>query len=110
MRRERWPASCRRLAGRSASCPARGLTSAPTGWRFAKRWAERMRAWAAGCAALVVAPGTVGRAVSLLGVDRPRLVEVPNGIEFERFRPLEVDRREHWHRYLVREPRGWRPG
>ena len=83
---------------------------APAGWRFAKRWAERMRAWAAGCAALVVAPGTVGRAVSLLGVDRSRLVEVPNGIEFERFRPLEVDRREHWHRYLVREPRGWRPG
>lgn len=83
---------------------------APAGWRYAKRWAERMRAWAASCVALVVAPGAAGRAASLLRLDSSRLVEVPNGIEADRFRPLDIDRADHWRRHLVREPHGWRPG
>lgn len=83
---------------------------APSSWRFAERWAERMRAWAARCAALVVAPGTTDRAAPLLGLDRTRFMEVPNGIEVQRFHPVAVDRAEHWRRHLVREPRGWRPG
>lgn len=83
---------------------------APASWRFAERWAERMRGWAARCASLVVAPGTSGRAADLLGVERSRFVEVPNGIDIRTFSHLDVDRAAHWERYLVREPRGWRPG
>jgi glycosyltransferase involved in cell wall biosynthesis len=83
---------------------------APAGWRFAERWAGRMRTWATRCTSLVVAPGAVDRAASLLGLERSRFVEVPNGIEIERFGFLEVDRAEHWRRHLVLEPRGWRPG
>jgi glycosyltransferase involved in cell wall biosynthesis len=83
---------------------------APAGWRFAERWAERMRAWAAGCDSLVVAPAAVDRAAALLGLDRSRFVEVPNGFEVDRFGFLAVDRAEHWRRHLVLEPRGWRPG
>jgi glycosyltransferase involved in cell wall biosynthesis len=82
----------------------------PPGWRFAERWADRMRTWAARCASFVVAPGTTERAASLLGLDRSFFLEVPNGIEVQRFHPLDVDRGEHWQRHLVREPRGWRPG
>jgi glycosyltransferase involved in cell wall biosynthesis len=83
---------------------------APVGWRFAERWADRMRAWAARSATLIVAPGAVDRAASLLRLDRSRFIEVPNGIDVERFGVLEVDRAEHWRRHLVLEPRGWRPG
>lgn len=82
----------------------------PPGWRFASQWAERLRVWAQACAALVVAPGAVDRASSLLGLDRSRLVAAPNGIEIERFHRLEIDRAEHWRRHLVDESLGWRPG
>jgi glycosyltransferase involved in cell wall biosynthesis len=82
----------------------------PPGWNFAERWAERLRAWAARCDSLVVAPGTTDRAASLLGLERSAFIEVPNGIEVRRFHPVEIDRREHWRRTLVEEPRGWRPG
>jgi glycosyltransferase involved in cell wall biosynthesis len=82
----------------------------PAGWRFAERWAERIREWAGRCASFVVAPGTTDRAAPLLGVERSAFVEVPNGIEVQRFHPMEIDRTEHWRRNLVREPRGWRPG
>src|SRR5438874_12757332 len=37
---------------------------APAGWRFAERWAERLRTWAARCDALVVAPAAVDRAAA----------------------------------------------
>jgi glycosyltransferase involved in cell wall biosynthesis len=82
----------------------------PAGWRFAERWAERIRTWAARCASLVVAPGTTERAASLLGLERSAFVEVPNGIEMQRFHPVDIDRSEHWRRHLVGEPRGWCPG
>jgi glycosyltransferase involved in cell wall biosynthesis len=85
-------------------------SGAPARWRFAERWAERMRAWAKSCASLVVAPGGSGRAASLLRLDHSRFVEVPNGIDVDLFRPLDVDRAEHWRRHLVHEPRGWGPG
>jgi glycosyltransferase involved in cell wall biosynthesis len=83
---------------------------APPGWRFAERWAERIRTWAARCATFVVAPGTTERAASALGLDQTSFIEVPNGIEVQRFHPVTVDRAEHWRRHLVDEPRGWRPG
>jgi glycosyltransferase involved in cell wall biosynthesis len=83
---------------------------APAEWRFAERWAERLRGWAARCVSLVVAPAAVERAAALLGLARSHFVEVPNGIEIHRFRFVELDRTEHWRRQLVLEPRGWRPG
>jgi glycosyltransferase involved in cell wall biosynthesis len=83
---------------------------APAGWRFSESWAERLRTWADRCVSIVVAPAAAGRAAALLGLDRSRFAEVPNGIEIDRFRFLEVDRAEHWRRHLVLEPRGWRPG
>jgi glycosyltransferase involved in cell wall biosynthesis len=82
----------------------------PAGWRFAGRWAGRLRGWAQRCSRLAVAPGSADRAASLLGVDRGRCVEIANGVDVERFRAVEVDRAEHWRRHLVERPRGWRPG
>jgi glycosyltransferase involved in cell wall biosynthesis len=85
-------------------------TGAPGDWPFAERWAERMRGWARRCFSLLVAPGAVDRAASVLELDRSRLVGVSNGVEIDRFEHLEIDRAKHWERHLVREPRGWRPG
>ena len=84
-------------------------TGAPAGWAHAEEWAERLRRWAAGCRRIVVNDrGGLDRAASLLGLDEDRFVCVPNGFE-PVFSPSEVDRRAHWRRHLVTEPRGWRP-
>ena len=83
---------------------------APPGWTYANRWAERMRAWAARCACLLVPPGGIARAAALLGVAEERFQELPNGFDPERFRRRDVDRQELWRRHLVETPRGWRPG
>src|SRR5215207_4983471 len=45
----------------------------PPSWRHAERWAERVREWAAACRFLIVAPGGIERAESLL--------EVPHDVE-----------------------------
>jgi glycosyltransferase involved in cell wall biosynthesis len=82
----------------------------PPSWRHAARWRARMRAWAARCDRLLVAPGGVERALELLEVDRDRLVPLPNGFDPELFAPRRLARLEHWRRYLVEAPRGWRPG
>ena len=80
-------------------------------WPHARAWAQRMRAWARGCARLVVLSRShVDRAVRLLGVDRGRCVVVPNGFEPHQMQRVEVDRAAHWHEHLVEHPRGWRPG
>jgi glycosyltransferase involved in cell wall biosynthesis len=82
----------------------------PAGWSHAARWQERLRAWAAHCERLIVAPGNGERAIELLGVEPRRVVALPNGFDPLRFHPLEVDRRAVWRRVLVEQPRGWRPG
>jgi glycosyltransferase involved in cell wall biosynthesis len=80
-------------------------------WPYAEQWAERMRGWANRCERLLVlSPGQVERAVTLLGVDADRCVVSPNGFDPERFDHVEVDRAEHWRRHLVEAPQGWRPG
>jgi glycosyltransferase involved in cell wall biosynthesis len=79
-------------------------------WPYAAAWAGRLRTWATACERLIVAPGNARRAVKLLGVDERRLVRLPNGFDPSQFHPLDVDRRAVWHRVLVDEPRGWRPG
>src|SRR3954468_15330723 len=83
----------------------------PEHWRHAEAWERRMRGWANRCERIfVLAEAQIVRAVELLGVDPERCVVAPNGFEPDCFRPLDVDRRAHWRRFLVDEPRGWRPG
>ena len=90
---------------------------APPGWRYARAWGRRLRAWARRCALLVVPPGAEADAALLLGLERARLRGLPSGVELERFspRPLaEKERLAFWRRWLVEQPRGWdqsgRPG
>src|SRR5947209_4038829 len=82
----------------------------PAGWRYAERWAERMRHWAERCTRLIVAPAGVPRALRLLGVPRERIVVLPNGVDTDLFAPQHVQRERVWKRTLVEAPRGWLPG
>ncbi len=82
----------------------------PPDWKYADRWAKRMRGWAQACARLVVAPTGVERAVNLLEVPRSRVVALPNGVEIDLFTRRAIDRDAFWRRVLVEEPRGWLPG
>jgi glycosyltransferase involved in cell wall biosynthesis len=86
------------------------VAGAPSGWRRAEKWAERMRSWAQRCARLVVAPAGVDRALGLLDVPRDRVLALPNGVDTALFRTREVDRGALWRRVLVEWPRGWLPG
>ena len=80
-------------------------------WAHGAAWEQRMRAWAARCARLIVlSDNQVHRAERLLGIDGRRCVQVSNGFDPETFRPHEVDRAAHWRRHLVDAPQGWRPG
>src|SRR4051812_31664811 len=80
-------------------------------WPYAERWADRMRRWAHRCRRLLVlSPGQVDRAVTLLGIDPGRCVVSPNGFDPERFDHVDVDRAAHWRHHLVDAPQGWRPG
>jgi glycosyltransferase involved in cell wall biosynthesis len=90
---------------------------APAGWRYAARWAARMRGWAQRCELVLVPPGAEAEAALLLGLERGRLRSLPGGVDLARFtpRPLaHTDRFAFWRRWLVDEPRGWdtsgRPG
>jgi glycosyltransferase involved in cell wall biosynthesis len=78
-------------------------------WPHAEEWAERLRRWAARCRRIVLNdPGGLARATSLLGLEESRFACIPNGFE-PVFSPGPIDRRAHWRRHLVEEPRGWRP-
>jgi glycosyltransferase involved in cell wall biosynthesis len=79
-------------------------------WTHAASWARRMRRWAAQCAHLVIAPGGVERAASLLDVPRDRLSTVSNGVDIGLFESAVVDRDAFWRRVLIEQPRGWLPG
>ena len=83
---------------------------APAHWRYAERWATRMRGWANRCARLVVTPSGVERAVALLRVPRDRVVALPNGVDTELFTRRPIDRRAFWRDVLVEQPQGWLPG
>lgn len=86
------------------------LDGPPPGWRYAQRWAGRMRTWARRCARVVAAPAGVQRAVSLLQVPREAVVALPNAVQVEVFRPRDVDRRSFWRGVLVERPQGWLAG
>ena len=81
----------------------------PAGWIHAEAWARRMRAWARGCERLIVlSPSEIPRADGLLGLDRDRLVVLPNGFDPSVFVRRDVDRASLWRDALVDAPRGWR--
>jgi glycosyltransferase involved in cell wall biosynthesis len=83
---------------------------APTGWRFAKRWGQRMRRWAQACERLIVPPAAGDEVAQLLVVPRAAIVELASGVELDLFgrRPLERRQRlSFWRRWLVDEPLGW---
>jgi glycosyltransferase involved in cell wall biosynthesis len=83
----------------------------PPGWTHAAAWRDRMRGWAARCARLIVlTPPEVDHAAHALSLPADRFVPVPNGVDVRRFDRRPVDRVAHWRRYLVDDPRGWRPG
>jgi glycosyltransferase involved in cell wall biosynthesis len=83
---------------------------APATWRYAEDWAGRLRRWAAGCERIVVNDRAgLERAAALLELEEDRFAFLPNGVD-PIFTPAPIDRRAHWRRHLVEEPRGWRPG
>ena len=77
---------------------------APAEWSHAAEWEARIRAWASACARLVVSPGSLDRACNLLQIGEEEMVPLPNGFDPDVFRPLEVDRYEHWKHHLVERP------
>ena len=87
-------------------------------WRYAAYWAERLRATAQRSRRiLAVSTDHAVRAVRSLGVPEDRVCVVPNGVDTEHFRPLDLSARERLallRRWLVDEPLGWdesgRPG
>ena len=83
---------------------------APARWRFAGRWAARLRRWAQACDRLLVPPGAAVEVAGLVGVPLERLQALPSGVELDLFerRPLGRSARlAHWRRWLVEEPLGW---
>jgi glycosyltransferase involved in cell wall biosynthesis len=83
----------------------------PSDWPHARAWEQRLRRWAASCAALIVPTRAArDRAVRLLGVRPEDCVVIPNGFDPQSFRPLPTDRAAWWRRHLVDAPQGWAPG
>jgi glycosyltransferase involved in cell wall biosynthesis len=83
----------------------------PASWRHAEAWVRRMRRWAARCERmLLLSRSQIERAQRLLDIDPRCCVIAPNGFDPERFSPRTVDRAAFWHRALVEDPHGWRPG
>lgn len=82
--------------------------------RCATRWVERMQRWAAGSDRLVVvSPHDAQMAEELLPI-RPEVVStIPNGVDTHIFATRDrtiSERLAVWRRFLVSDPRGWRPG
>jgi len=81
---------------------------------FGVEWVERMRRWAAASDRLVVVSSHDRElAGELLEVDPERFAIVANGVDTEVFTirvPRFCDHRARWTRWLVDDPRGWRPG
>ncbi|HEX7298498.1 MAG TPA: glycosyltransferase, partial [Solirubrobacteraceae bacterium] len=83
----------------------------PASWHHAGAWARRMREWARGSQRiLLLSRSQLERAQAVLDVDPRRCVIAPNGFDPQRFGPRAVERSRFWHRALVEDPHGWRPG
>ncbi len=77
-------------------------------------WIARMRRWAGESDRIVVvAPHDEQLVQRLLPVDPARITKIANGVDTDVFAPelrTHVERMALWKRFLVDEPRGWRPG
>ena len=90
----------------------------PTSWMYAGYWADRLLTTAQRSSRiLAVSTDHAARAVRVLGVPEDGVTVVPNGVDTELFRRLELsasDRLALLRRWLVDEPLGWdesgRPG
>ncbi|HEX5910623.1 MAG TPA: glycosyltransferase family 4 protein [Thermoleophilaceae bacterium] len=83
-------------------------------WRHTAFWIDCMRGWAAASDRLVVVgPHDQEEAGRLLEVDASRTTWIPNGVDLERFVPLELSpdqRLQRWRRWLVEDPQAWVEG
>ena len=77
----------------------------------ARWWAERMgEAARRADATIVISPHQRDEAVRLLGLDPTTVHLLPDGVDVERFavrRSDDLERRERWLEWLVRDPQGW---
>lgn len=77
-------------------------------------WTNRMRRWAQRSARVVTVSAMDHQlAIDLLGVPAQRVVTIANGVDTEVFAPRTLTLAERlacWRRWLVDDPRGWRPG
>ncbi len=77
------------------------------------KWVERMRRWAHDSDRLVVIAAHDEQLVKrLLPVDPARITTIANGVDTEIFSPRSrtpAERLARWKRWLVDDPRGWRP-
>jgi glycosyltransferase involved in cell wall biosynthesis len=82
--------------------------------RWTRQWVGRMRRWAAESdRVVVVSPQDEVLARRLLPVDVDRMATISSGVDTDIFgsRPQHsAERRWRWKRWLVDDPRGWRPG
>jgi glycosyltransferase involved in cell wall biosynthesis len=85
----------------------------------AEWWMSRIgRSARRAAATITISPHDQGEAVRLLGLDPETVHSIPNGVDIDHFvphRPGADERRSHWLRWLVDDPRGWdeatsRPG
>lgn len=87
------------------------VDGAPSSWKHADAWADRMRGWAQAAHTLIVpSRPQLPRVERLLEIELDRCVVLPNGVDVALFDRVEVDRAGHWRRHLVEDPHGWEPG
>jgi len=81
---------------------------------FAQDWICRMRRWAQRSARVVTVSAMDHQlALDLLAVPAQRVVTIANGVDTDVFAPrvlTAAERQARWQRWLVDDPRGWRPG
>ena len=82
--------------------------------RFNSEWVARMQRWAGGSDRVVVVGAHDAQLVqTLLPVDPRRVTSIAGGVDTDVFSPRAhspAQRMTMWRRWLVDEPRGWRPG
>jgi D-inositol-3-phosphate glycosyltransferase len=80
-------------------------------WTHGEAWRDRLRRQAdAADHVVVVSPTDRTAAFELFGVDPERVSVIPGGVDLDQFRPramTALQRRAHWRRWLIEDPRGW---
>ena len=83
----------------------------PAAWRYAGYWVDRLRATAQRSdRILAVSTDHAARAIRILGVPEDRVIVIPNGVDTEHFRRLDLTAPERLallRQWLVDDPRGW---